>query len=71
MRREYGIGIKISVPTDYYEIVLKRFSELYTKKREGWDRLNRFLAHRCGGAFLTAFLTRHPEFISNLHAKPL
>ena len=64
---EVGIeGLKVVVPHDRFEIIMKRMEEL---DLTGWQERRQFhwfLAHRCNRNFLTDYLVHHPQFISSL-----
>jgi len=56
-------GMKVIVPRDRYDLVLRRLTELDMRKAEDKARLHHFLSFRCDKAFLEAYLRKHPLFI--------
>jgi hypothetical protein len=59
-------GVKVIVPNDRFDLVIRRMEEL---KTSGWDNhitRNRFLASRCEKGFLQHYLEKHPGFIGKL-----
>ncbi len=60
-------GVKLIVPSDRYDGLMKRIEAFYRNRRENEDSVNRFLAYRCDREFLARFIARNQNFIPNLH----
>ena len=60
------IALKVVVPEEYYDLILRRLEELDTRIDQERRTLHRFLAHRCDGSFLQRYLATHPDFIRKL-----
>lgn len=59
-------GVKVVVPADRYDVLLKRMGPLADGRREGRDALNAFLARRVDRDFLRLFVGQYKEFVEGL-----
>ncbi|UGY07437.1 hypothetical protein [Bradyrhizobium quebecense] len=60
-------GVKVEVPADRYEGLVKRIITYHDGRRENRNPVISFLANRCGKDFLRLFLERCPGFVEQLH----
>ncbi|WP_303908209.1 hypothetical protein [Thiohalomonas denitrificans] len=59
-------GVKVIVPTNRYDAVIERLSEMNVGKWPEKTSLYRFLAYRCDKLFLTKFIAINPDFLGGL-----
>jgi hypothetical protein len=60
-------GVKVSVTSDRYTILMRRISDFAGTRWENRDAVNRFLASRCANDFLALYIEKNPDFIGSLH----
>ena len=60
-------GVKVIVPTERYEFILKRMGLLARTPPENRDAIYRFLSYRCDRSFLGTLLAKRPDLLQSLH----
>jgi hypothetical protein len=59
-------GVKVIIPHDRFDSVIARIITGDSTKKNSRRELHFFLAHRCNKQFLSRYIERSPEFISDL-----